>query len=59
MIGELLRPRTDDGAIAQLVVVLALAPVGLWWARHHAERRWLVVGLTVFVSSWFALRTLH
>ncbi len=59
MLGELLRPRTDDGALAQLVVVLALVPIGLWWARHDGERRWLVVGLTVFVLSWFALRTLH
>lgn len=59
VLGELLRPRTDSGAFVQLVVVLALIPPGLWWARHDADRRWLVVGVAVFVLSWFALRTLH
>ena len=59
LIDELLRPRTDGGVLAQLVIVILLVPPGLWWARNDADRRWLVLGLAVFVLSWFALRTLH
>lgn len=56
---DLLLPRTDAGALVQLVIVLALVPPGLWWARRDPERLWLVAGVAVAAIAWFALRALH
>ncbi len=56
---ELLLPRTDAGALAQLIVVLVVW-IGLLVAvRRSVEARLLVGGVGMVILAWFALRTVH
>ncbi|MEM9035645.1 MAG: hypothetical protein AAGA99_17035 [Actinomycetota bacterium] len=56
---DLLLPRTDTGALVQLLVVLAVAAPALWWARRDRDLLWFVAGVTMAALAWFALRLVH
>ncbi len=58
---ELLLPRTDAGALVQLVATLAVGLPLVWWLRRRraTEPLWFVIGLLVLAIGWYALRTVH
>ncbi|MGH2758006.1 MAG: hypothetical protein ACRDKJ_00415 [Actinomycetota bacterium] len=58
---ELLLPRTDPGALVQLIATLAVGlPLLLWLRRRRAtELSWFVGGLLVFLLGVYAFRTVH
>lgn len=56
---HLLLPGTDTGVyveVAVTVVILGVALIATW---RHREVRTLVIGITVFVLAFFALRVVH
>lgn len=61
MLIDLLLPRTDLGALVQLILTLVIcAPVTFFlWRRGQTEAVWLVVGIAVLMLGFFALRTVH
>ncbi len=58
---ELLLPRTDLGALLQLVVTIVFGlPLALWLRRRRAtEALWFVAGVLLLVLGFFAFRTVH
>lgn len=56
---EILLPRTDAGVLTQLIVVLSVSGLLLWWLRHDRDLRFLVAAVAFFVLSLFGLRALH
>ena len=56
---DLALPRTDAGALAQVVVALCLFVPALWLVRRDRELRSFVAGLGTLTFAWFALRTVH
>jgi hypothetical protein len=56
---DLLLPTTDAGVLAQLIVVVIAGVLGLALTRRHPDRRLLVVGATLVVLAFMAVRTLH
>lgn len=56
---DLLLPRTDGGAVLQLLIVVPLL-VGLLVAvRHQPELRTLVLGLLLVTIGFMGLRAIH
>lgn len=56
---DILLPRTDAGALAQVVVVAVAVVATLVVVRRSAEARLLVLGVGLVALGWMALRTLH
>ena len=56
---DILLPRTDAGALAQVVVVAVALVATLVVVRRSAEARLLVLGVGLVALGWMALRTLH
>lgn len=58
---EILLPRTDLGALVQLIVVVATGvPLVVWLRRRRmTEQAWFAVGMLALLLGWFALRTVH
>lgn len=59
MLVDILLPRTDAGAIGQVVVVLPALTLAVFLVRRDREWRAFIVGLLVFSVGFFGLRTLH
>lgn len=57
---DLALPRTDAGAVGQ-IVVMAIVWIGLigWSRRWRPEYRTFVVGLAVANFAWFGARMIH
>lgn len=56
---ELALPRTDAGALVQVVVAICVFAPGVWFVRRDRDLRAFVAGLATLTFAWFALRTLH
>ncbi len=56
---DILLPRTDAGALAQVVVVTIALLAALVMVRRSIEARLLVLGVGMVMLGWMALRTLH
>lgn len=56
---ELLLPRTDTGAISQVIVVVPLCSWWIWRVRDNHDHRLFATGVLVFALAWFSIRTLH
>jgi hypothetical protein len=56
---DILLPRTDPGALAQVVVVAVALVATLVVVRRSTEARLLVLGVGLVALGWMALRTLH
>ncbi len=56
---DILLPRTDAGALAQVVVLAVTLVATLVVVRRSAEARLLVLGVGLVALGWMALRTLH
>ncbi len=56
---DILLPRTDGGALVQLVVVVVLTLVGVVLARRERALVLLVVGVGTLLVGLMGLRTLH
>lgn len=56
---HLLLPRTDTGVYVEVAVTVVSLGVALIATWRHREARTLVIGITVFVSAFFALRAVH
>lgn len=59
VITDLALPRTDAGALAQVVVALCMFAPGMWLVRKDRDLRAFVAGLGTLTFALFALRTLH
>lgn len=59
MTASLLFPTTDAGVGVQVVVLVLLTLVGLWFVRRSKDGVLFVLGLFVMTAALFALRTLH
>ena len=55
----LLLPRTDAGAIGQVLVAVPIFAIWIWLVRRHPDHRLFAIGVSVFTLAYFALRTLH
>ena len=57
---DLALPRTDAGAVTQ-IVVMAVVWAGLVWVgrRWRPEYRTFVIGLAVANFAWFGARMIH
>jgi hypothetical protein len=58
-LADLLLPRTDAGALVQLVVAICVFAPALWVVRQDRDLRAFVAGLATLTFAWFALRTVH
>lgn len=56
---DLLMPRTDAGAIAQIVLLLVAGVTAAVALRRRSELRLLAVGASVLLVSLAALRAAH
>lgn len=56
---ELLLPRTDAGALTQVLVVTVAWVATLVAVRRSREARLLVAGVGLVTLGWFGLRMLH
>lgn len=56
---DLLLPRTDAGALAQVIGAAAIAATALVLVRHNRDLVWFVAGLATLTFAWFGLRTVH
>ncbi len=56
---ELALPRTDAGALVQVVVAICLFAPALWLVRQDRDLRAFVAGFATLTFAWFALRTVH
>lgn len=58
-IRDILLPSSDRAALAQVVVVIALAATATFLVRRERALVWLVSGLAAMLLGLMALRTLH
>jgi hypothetical protein len=58
-LAELVLPRTDAGALVQLVVAICVFAPARWFVRQDRDLRAFVAGLATLTFAWFALRTVH
>lgn len=56
---DLLLPRTDAGALAQLVAVVLLTILGVVLVPHERALVLLVIGIGTLLVGLMGLRTLH
>lgn len=58
---EILLPRTDAGALVQLIITLVVGVPALviLVRRRASEFSWLVGGLLLLVLAFYAFRTVH
>ncbi len=58
---DVLLPRTDAGALVQLIVTLCAGVPALVFAirRGSAEFGWFIGGLLLFTLAFYAFRTVH
>lgn len=58
---ELLLPRTDAGALVQVVLTLLIGtPLVVYlYRRRLTELVWFVGGLELFLLAFYAFRTVH
>jgi hypothetical protein len=57
--GEVLLPRTDAGALAQVVGAAVACTGALIAVRRNRDLMWFLGGLVTVTFAWFALRTVH
>ncbi len=56
---HLLLPGTDTGVAVEVAVMAVILGAGLLATWRHAEWRVLMIGVTVVVFAFLALRTVH
>lgn len=56
---EILLPRTDAGVLAQVVVLVVVAVIGIWVSWRSKDQVLFVVGLFMITAAFIAVRTLH
>lgn len=59
MLKDLLYPRTDAGALTQLIVVAVFWLASAVVLRHRRDIFTFVSGLVMITFAWFGLRALH
>jgi hypothetical protein len=57
--GEVLLPRTDAGALAQVVGAAVASTGALIAVRRSRHLMWFLGGIVTLAFAWFAIRTVH
>ena len=56
---DILLPRSDQTALLQVIVVVTVWVIAMWFARRERAVLQLVIGLGLVLLALMAMRTLH
>jgi cytochrome c biogenesis protein CcdA len=56
---DLLLPASDAGVAAQFGLLLVVALIAGWFARHNRDILRLVIGIAILLAGLMALRAVH
>ena len=56
---DILLPRSDRIALVQVIIVVTVWVVAIWFARRERAVLQLVIGLGLVLLALMAMRTLH
>lgn len=56
---DVLLPASDAGVAAQFGLLLVVALIAGWFARHNRDILRLVIGIAILLAGLMALRAVH
>ncbi|MGD9796441.1 MAG: hypothetical protein AB7V43_23490 [Acidimicrobiia bacterium] len=56
---DVLFPATDAGAVSQILGVVAVTIIALWFVRRERALVTLVIGVSLVLLGFFGVRGLH